>query len=375
MDRSTAYHVGGATIARRRQLCAFVALGAPMLTLPVHAQPNGTPAAKGVGTTAVAELMAKWLEARGGKDVVYEPVSAGAGIRQLIEGRIDFAAAEQPLSHDDLNKHSIRQFPIAFSAIVPIYNLPGIAGPLRLSGDVLARIYSGTIRSWNDPALAALNPELKLPALPIRAVVRSEAAGTGTNFAFSSYLSKVNDTWQREVGKGLVIKWPAALEPVGVQGTNPSVASVMGTPGSIGYVTLAAAQRANAPVALLRSPVGRFVTANDASIMSAVRIAEWQRHLLDDDPSFDVDLAALPTEQAWPITAATFIMLPKRARDAKQAASLRAVLQFFQWVLESGRGITQASGFVAVDERLAFRIRMAWRVNLQDMAGAPLLRA
>jgi phosphate transport system substrate-binding protein len=319
------------------------------------------------GATTVADLLGRWAAGAGLGAFDYAATGSGAGRRDVAEGRVDFAASEQPYSSADLQKLNLRQFPIAFLAIVPVVNLPGVpSGALRLDAAALAAIFAGRLRQWRDPAVARLNPSLALPALDVTPVARADSSGS--TFAFTAYLADADAGWKTNHGAASTIKGSAGER---ADGTGGVLRAVQARPGAIGYAALGAAQRAEVGLVQLATPIGTWISASTDSINGAVRMGEWSRLLLDTDPPFDVSLINMPTQHAWPVTSATYAMLPRRARNGDSA---RAALRLLQWGLDQGGSVTAASGFVPVDDRIAFKIKLAWRVALTDERGAPLQR-
>lgn len=205
----------------------------------------------GAGGSFPAPLYQKWTyqysQAHEEVNVNYQSVGSSAGIKQIKAGTLDFAGTDAPMSDEDLKKEGIAQFPMVAGSVVPIVNLPGVAsGKLVLTGEIVADIFRGEIRVWNDPRIKALNPELKLPKLPITVVHRGD--GSGTTFVWTSFLSRVSEKWASEIGSGAIVTWP-----VGLAGQkNPGVCGMVSrVKGSIGYTELTYALEAKIPVATI----------------------------------------------------------------------------------------------------------------------------
>ena len=198
--------------------------------------------ATGAGASFPAPLYAKWASDYNkatGVRINYQSVGSGAGIRQIDAKTVDFGASDAPLKDEELAAKGLMQFPTVIGGVVPVVNIQGIeAGQMKLSGHVLGDIYLGKIKRWNDPAIVALNPGVKLPDADIAPVRRAD--GSGTSFIFTNYLSKVNDEWKSAVGEGTAVNWPAGAGGKG----NEGVAAFVGRlPNSIGYVEYAAVQQ------------------------------------------------------------------------------------------------------------------------------------
>src|SRR5690242_4041447 len=192
----------------------------------------------GAGSTFVYPVLSAWAadyKGQGGADINYQSIGSGAGIAQVKAGTVDFGATDQPLASDDLAKSGLAQFPIVIGGIVPVVNLTGIApGKLRLTGPVLADIYAGKVKKWNDPAIAGINPGVALPANDIAVVHRSD--GSGTTFNFTHYLSQVSSSWKGSAGEGKTVNWPTGVGGKGNEGVAGYVRQI---PNSIGYVEYA----------------------------------------------------------------------------------------------------------------------------------------
>ena len=224
---------------------------------------NGSAAqVTGAGSTFVYPVLSAWAadyKKQAGTAINYQSIGSGGGIAQVKAGTVDFGATDQPLASDDLAKNSLAQFPIVVGGIVPVVNVTGIdAGKLKLTGPVLADIYAGKIKTWNDPAIAGLNPGLKLPGAAIAVVHRSD--GSGTTFNFTHYLSQVSPTWKAGPGEGKTVNWPAG---VGGKGNEGVAAYVKQLPNSLGYVEYAYVMQNHMNYALLQNAAGNFIAPSD----------------------------------------------------------------------------------------------------------------
>jgi phosphate transport system substrate-binding protein len=314
-----------------------------------------TPAAAGAqvagaGATFPAPLYAKWAEAAKsaiGLTVNYQPIGSGGGIKQIKAKTVAFGASDKPLKPEELQEAGLAQFPTVMGGVVPVANLPGVAnGQLRLTGPLLADIYLGKVKTWNAPAIAAVNPGVKLPNLPITVVHRSD--GSGTTFLFASYLAAVAPQW-KSVGASDSLQWPTGL---GGKGNDGVAAFVRQTAGAIGYVEYAYAKQNSMNAASLQNASGAFVAPSAETFAAAAAGADWSKA-----PGFYLLLIDQPGQTAWPITGATFILLHKQQQDA---ASGRAVLSFFDWAYANGDAAAQQLDYVPLPADLKARVRASW---------------
>lgn len=305
----------------------------------------------GAGATFPAPVYAKWAEAyraQTGAKLNYQAIGSGGGIRQITAGTVDFGATDKPLKPDDLAAGGFVMFPTVIGGVVPVMNIEGIKpGQIKLTGPQLADIYRGVIKKWNDPLLAKTNPGVPLPNLPITVVHRSD--GSGTTFVFTTYLSMKAAHWASEVGASDSVKWPTGL---GGKGNDGVAAYVKQTPGAIGYVEYAYAKQNNLTYALLQNKAGKFVSPTAAAFGAAAANANWKAA-----PGFYLLLLDQPGGDAWPITAATFILV-----HAKQdnAATGRDVLAFFDWCYKNGDAAAQALDYVTLPASVKTLIRASW---------------
>ena len=285
---------------------------------------------KGAGSTFVSPVMAKWIDAykaKTGNDVSYQPVGSSIGVGLIKKAAVDFGASDMPLDPKELEKLRMMQFPIVIGGVVPVVNLHGVKpGPIHFTGPVLADIYLGKVKSWNDPAIQSINPDLKLPSAPITVVHRID--GSGTTFNWSNYLSKVSPQWRTTVGEGTSVEWPLGLGGKG----NDGVASLVSlVPGSIGYLEYAYALQRLDKISFgtVQNRAGNFVSPNTKSFQAAASSADWK--LAKD---FYLVLTDAPGEDAYPITATTFVLMHKQPKVPDRSA---AAIDFVRWSLESGK--------------------------------------
>ena len=237
--------------------------------------------------------------------------------------------------------------------IVPAFNVPGIAANgLKLDGETLANIYLGKITKWNDPAIASLNPGVKLPDLRITVVHRSD--GSGTTFNFVNYLSKVSPEWQTKVGEGTSVRWPTGVGGKGNEGVTAYVKQIK---GAIGYIELSYALTNKVAYATMKNANGKFVEASNASIQAAAASAEWGKA-----KDFYLVVTNAPGDAAWPIAATNFILMSKQP---KNAAGNKAAREFFDWVYENGDESATQLGYVPLPDALVEQIEAYWAANFK----------
>jgi phosphate transport system substrate-binding protein len=329
-------------------LCAGVAMAAAAETL------------SGAGATFPQPVYIKWAEAykaATGIVINYQGIGSGGGIKQIEANTVNFGASDKPLHGADLAANGLYQFPTVIGGIVPAVNIPGLkSGQLKLTGPLLAEIYLGNIKVWNDPRIARLNPGLRLPAMPITTVHRSD--GSGTNFLFTSYLSGQSATFAKTVGASDSVQWPGGLGGKG----NPGVAAfVKQTVGSIGYVEYIYARANNIPYTLVQSRSGTYPLPVAANFAAAAAGANWAA----SDHNF-VLLLNQPGANSWPITGATFILVHK---SQSNEATCKAVLKFFDWSYKNGDGAAAQLDYVPLPLAVKNLIRKQWTANVRGPQG------
>jgi phosphate transport system substrate-binding protein len=241
--------------------------------------------------------------------------------------------------------------------VVPVINMPGIAaGQVKLTGALLADIYMGKIKKWNDAALVALNPELKDRDDNIAVVRRAD--GSGTTFIFTNYLSKVSGDWQSKVGSGTIVAWPEGLGGKGNEGVSSYVSRIK---GAIGYVEYAYAKKANMTHVQMQNLDGAFVQPNMSTFQAAATYADWTHA-----PAFYEVLTNEPGKNSWPLTGATFVLMHKSEDKAAQA---KQVLNFFDWAFKNGQKQAAELDYVALPDNLVKMIASAWHANIKDSSG------
>ena len=335
-----------------------MAAAAAALATPAIAQQDVT----GAGASFPAPVYAKWAEAyqkATGVKINYQSIGSGAGMKQITAKTVDFGASDMPLEPARLDKSGLFQFPTVIGGVVPVVNVRGIKpGELHLTGPLLADIYLGKVAKWNDKAIAALNPKLKLPDRAIAVVRRAD--GSGTTFIFTNFLSKVSAEWKSKVGEGTAVQWPTGL---GGKGNEGVAAFVQRIPASIGYVEYAYAKQNKLSFAMLQNAEGRFVGPEERTFKSAAAGADWIRS------AFAEILTNQPGKDSWPITGATFIIMHKVQDKPTQGV---AVLKFFEWAYANGDKMAADLVYVPLPDSLVGLIKGAWARSLKDRTGTAL---
>jgi len=319
----------------------------------------------GAGATFPYPIYAKWAEAykaQSGINMNYQSIGSGGGIKQITARTVNFGASDMPLKPEELDKHGLMQFPTVIGGVVPVVNLPGIAaGTLKLDGATLSSIYLGKITKWNDPALAALNADIKLPDSNITVVHRSD--GSGTTFIFTNYLSKASADWKAIVGEGTAVSWKAGTGGKGNEGVASYVQRIK---NSIGYVEYAYALQNKMNTVQMKNRDGQFVKPDDHSFMAAAANAQW-----DKAPGFYKILTDEAGKESWPISGATFVLMHKKQDNAEMA---KEVLKFFDWAYASGGKLASDLAYVPLPENVQNLIRKAWKDQIRDASGSPLMK-
>ncbi|HQR04544.1 MAG TPA: phosphate ABC transporter substrate-binding protein PstS [Rhodocyclaceae bacterium] len=314
----------------------------------------------GAGASFPAPIYAKWADAyqkaTGGR-INYQSIGSGGGIKQITARTVDFGASDMPLKPEQLEKEGLIQFPTVIGGVVPVINLPGVKpGEMKLTGPVLADIYLGKIARWNDPAIARLNPGLKLPAQDILVVRRSD--GSGTTFIFTNYLSKVSPEWKSRVGEGTAVQWIGAKN-TGGKGNEGVSAFVQRLGGAIGYVEFAYARQNRMTHVLVQNAAGNFVAPDSVTFKAAAASASWKN-------SFYEILTDQSGKDAWPISGATFILMHKT--QDKPGTGIE-VLRFFDWAYRNGGKMAEDMDYVPMPENVLRMVNAAWTGVLRDAAG------
>ena len=306
----------------------------------------------GAGATFPYPIYAKWAEAyaaKTGLKMNYQSIGSGGGIKQITAKTVDFGASDMPLKPEDLDKNGLVQWPQVMGGVVLVVNLQGIGpGQLTLDGKTVAAMYLGKIMKWNDPAIAALNPGVKLPDKAIATVHRSD--GSGTNFIFTHYLSSIEPEFKDKIGENTSVEFPGGLGGKG----NEGVAALAGrTDGAIGYVEYAYALQNKMAYTQLRNQSGAAVSPSSKTFQAAAGNADWSKA-----PGFQLLLTNQPGADSWPITGATFILMHKQQTDPAKA---KEVLSFFDWAYRNGGPLAEQLDYVPMPDKVVSAVEQSWK--------------
>jgi phosphate transport system substrate-binding protein len=346
-----------------RMLCTALALAGMVASAEVAADTAVT----GAGSTFVYPILSKWSDVyktKSGLLINYQSIGSGGGIAQIKKGTVDFGASDMPLKPEDLEASGLTQFPVVLGGVVPVVNLPGVSpGQLKLTGPVLADIYLGKITKWKDPAIAALNKGVNLPAQDISVVHRSD--GSGTTFIWTNYLSKVSAEWKSKVGDGTAVEWPSGI---GGKGNEGVAATVQQLPGAIGYVEYAYALQNKMSYTPVQNRANEFVEPNATSFAAAAAGADWNHA-----PGFYLILTDQPVTGAWPIAGSVFVLMHKKQDKPVTGAE---ILKFFNWAFsDEGAKLAGTLDYVPMPAPVVKQIEASWKAQLKDPSGKSLWQA
>ena len=317
----------------------------------------------GAGATFPYPLYQKWLSEYGKANpnirIDYQSIGSGGGIKQIQEQTVDFGASDAPMKHEDLKKApgEILHIPTVLGAVVLTYNLQGISQPLRFSPDVIADIFLGKIKRWDDPRIKADNPGVNLPTANITVVHRSD--GSGTSAVFTDYLSKVSPEWKAKVGTGTSPQWPIGIGGKGNEGVTGQVKQ---TPNTIGYVELAYAVQNKLPVALIKNQAGNFVEPSLEAVTAAA--AESVGNTPED---LRVSITNAAGANVYPIASYTYILAYK---DQKYANKGKALVDFLWWGIHDGEKFAKDLQYAPLPEEIVKRAEA--KINSITSGGKPL---
>jgi phosphate transport system substrate-binding protein len=310
----------------------------------------------GAGATFIYPLLSKWsadYAAKSGNRVNYQSIGSGGGIAQIKARTVDFGSSDKPLSPAELKAAGLVQFPSAIGGVVPVVNVPGVqAGALRFDGPLLADIFLGKVTTWNDPRIVALNSGVKLPALRITVVHRSD--GSGTTYNFANYLSKVSAQWKADVGEGTSVKWPVG---VGGKGNEGVAAYVKQLRGGIGYVEFSYALQNKMAYARMKNSAGNYVLPSDETFQAAAASADWTKA-----SHFFLVMTNAPGQNSWPIAATNFILMQKKPKDVARS---KEALAFFRWAYANGDAQAKALDYEPLPDTLVKQIEAYWAAELK----------
>ena len=297
----------------------------------------------GAGSSFIYPVLSKWAEAykaKTGNNVNYQSIGSGGGIKQINAKTVEFGATDDPVKPEALQAKGQVQFPAIIGGVVPVVNIEGVkAGDIKLSADVLAKIFQGAIISWNDKRILALNPGVNIPAHTITVVTRSD--GSGTTAIFTNYLSKVSASWKEEVGAGKTVVWPATSTVSG-KGNEGVSANVNRIKNSIGYVEYAYAKKNNMAYVSLQNADGKFVLPDDKTFAAAASGTDWAKF-----PGMATFITNASGANAWPITGATFVVMYKNPSNKEKA---KQALDFFNFALKEGKDMALNLDYVPMPD-------------------------
>ena len=310
----------------------------------------------GAGATFPYPIYSKWFDEYHKKDPKiqfnYQSVGSGAGIKQMIEGTVDFGATDGPMNDDMLKAYqtkrggNILHFPTVLGAVVPTYNVAGVTGTLNFTPDALAGIFLGKITKWNDPAIAGANSGVKLPAADI--VVVHRADGSGTTYIWTDYLSKISPEWKSKVSTGTTVNWPVGLAQKGNEGVTGQIKT---TPNSIGYVELIYAAQNNIPYGAVKNSSGNFVKADLHSVTEAAAGAAK-----DMPADFRVSITNAPGKNAYPISSFTWLLIPAQFKDAQKREAIKG---FLYWMLAEGQNYAEQLSYAKLPKEVVEKEKKA----------------
>jgi len=317
----------------------------------------------GAGATFPYPIYAKWADAykkATGVGMNYQSIGSGGGIKQITAKTVDFGASDAPMKGEDLEKNGLVQFPAIMGGVVLVYNLKGVkSGDVKLTGALIADIYLGKVKMWNDPAIAKLNAGVALPNQAISAVNRSD--GSGTTFLFTNYLSKVSSEWKSTIGEGTAVKWSTGVGGKGNEGVANYVARI---DGSIGYVEYAYAKQNKLSFAQMINKDGHVVAPSDDSFKAAAAGADWK-----SVPGMGVVLTDQPGKASWPMTGASFILVHKLQDKPENG---KEVLKFFDWAFKNGAKMADDLDYVPMPDPVVKLIQSVWKSQIKDASGKGL---
>ena len=303
----------------------------------------------GAGATFPYPIYSKWFDEyhtlRPQVQINYQSIGSGGGIRQVLEGTVDFGASDGPMTDEQLAKAkgTLLHIPTVLGAVVPVFNVEGVT-TLKLTGDALAGIYLGKITQWSDPVIRKANPDAKLPDAPITVVHRAD--GSGTSYCFTDYLSKVSPEWQAKVGKSTAVNWPVGL---GGKGNEGVAGLVKQTPNAIGYVELIYAVQNHMSYASVVNKAGKAVQADLASVTAAA--AAVAKNMPKD---YRVSITDAASPKAYPISTFTWLLVYQDNRDQQKGAAIK---DFLGWMLDKGQSLAPALQYAPLPDNVKAMVK------------------
>src|SRR6516225_1582910 len=277
-------------------------------------------------------------------EINYQSIGSGGGIRQVLAGTVDFGASDGPMTDEQLaqSKTKILHVPTVLGADVPAYNL-NVSGELKFTPEALAGIFLGKITTWNDPALAKANPDLKLSGDPLIVIHRSD--GSGATVIWTDYLSESSPDWKSQVGTGTSVKWPVGLGGKGNEGVAGMLRQM---PGAIGYVELVYAVQNKISYGEVKNSAGNFVKASVESVTAAAA------SMKDMPADFRVSIVNAPGKNAYPISSFTWLLIPAQSKDATKG---RILADFLNWMVSDGQRMTTELTYAPLPEGVAAKVK------------------
>ena len=321
-----------------------------LVTMAAMAATAGAQHLTGAGGTFPNPIYQRWFTeysaSHPGVQINYQSVGSGAGIRQISQGIVDFGASDGPMTDQQLQESKIKliHIPTVLGAVVPSYNLPGVSQELRFAPDVIADIYLGKITKWNDPRLAKDNPGVSLPAHSILPVYRSD--GSGTNYIFTDFLSKVSPDFKTKVGVNTSVRWPLG---VGQKGNEGVAGMVRNSPYSFGYVELIYAVQNKMLYGVVRNPAGKWVKASTDTVSAAA--AGAAKNMPAD---YRVSITNAPGADSYPISSFTWLLIPIQSQDAAKGKVLH---DFLEWMLDHGEAEAASMTYAPLPAPVVARVR------------------
>ena len=346
----------------------LLALAAGVAAVPALSRPSLAQLAPitGAGASFPRPVYERWGQAArqgAGVQLNYQSIGSGGGINQIANRTVDFGASDAPLPTAQLQERNLLQFPTVMGSVVLIVNLPGVTdNALKLTPEVVAELFLGRITRWNDAKLAALNPDLRLPNLPVSPAYRADASGT--TFVFTTYLSRVSEAWKAGPGAATSVQWPVGNGARGNEGVSNAIRN---TPGAIGYTENAYATVNRLITTQLRNKAGNFVRPTMEAFQAAAATADWSV------PNFAADMVDLPGADVWPIVSPTFILLPTNPVAERVAASLNT-MKFFDWAFKNGGQAARRLEYIPLPDPVHTAIRAAWSA-VKNPSGASIWTA
>jgi len=318
-----------------------------VLALPVMGQTQ----LNGAGATFPYPMYSKWFsdynKLHPDVQINYQSIGSGGGIRQVLNGTVDFGASDGPMTDEQLKEAKVKilHIPTVLGADVPAYNIPGVSGEIKFTPEALAGIFLGKIQNWNDPAIAKVNPGVNFPNQSIIVVHRSD--GSGTTYIFTDYLSKVSKEWEAAVGRGTSVKWPVGLGGKGNEGVAGQIRQLQ---GSIGYVELIYAIQNKIPYGSVKNVAGNFVVASLDGVTEAAASVKTM------PADFRVSITNAPGKTAYPISSFTWLLIPVQAQDPKKG---KIITDFLDWMVTDGQKMTNQLSYAPLPTNVVEKVKAA----------------